>query len=449
MISFSDQGLLSDRVKAAIKTALAMVLAYGVALSMNWDNADWAAFSVAFCTLSTVGESLNKGLLRLCGTFLAILATITLIALFPQGRWQFLIGMTIFTGFCTYMMAGTSRWYFWQLAGLSVPLLALAGGSNPLNDFQTVVTRFEETALGVVSYSLVWLLIWPTSSRGALENAVRRLVAAQRQLAAHYLTPTIGETHDADPEAFRQQATQVLAHLSSLLDGAEVDSYEVWEARRAWRGLIRQLLQLSSTFEHLRQSSTKEFNRELLIPGLPKFAAELDRRFSEIERMLEGHLPEHGPTSVPLNVEEKIGSLSPFHRAALLLYRSQLQEIDKLTRDLFETVADIRNFTRAEVDPAYDSMPLLSSALDPERLASVARWFTGLWLAWFIALYVPDLPDTVTFIVVINSLSMALCVIPQVPIARMFLPVAFGIALGGAIYVLVMPHLTSFASLGL
>jgi hypothetical protein len=150
-----------------------------------------------------------------------------------------------------------------------------------------------------------------------------------------------------------------------------------------------------------------------------------------------------------LNVEEKIGSLSPFHRAALLLYRSQLQEIDKLTRDLFETVADIRNFTRAEVDPAYDSMPLLSSALDPERLASVARWFTGLWLAWFIALYVPDLPDTVTFIVVINSLSMALCVIPQVPIARMFLPVAFGIALGGAIYVLVMPHLTSFASLGL
>src|SRR6516225_741077 len=289
------QRVLSDRFKAAVKTALAMVLAYGVALSMDWDNADWAAFSVAFCTLSTVGESLNKGLLRLCGTFLGILATITLIALFPQERWLFLIGMTIFTGFCTYMMAGTSRWYFWQLAGLSVPLLALAGGSNPLNDFQTVVTRFEETALGVVSYSLVWLLIWPTSSREALENAVRQLVAGQRQLAAHYLTPTIGETRDAGPEAFRQQATQVLAHLGGLLDGAEVDSYEVGEARHVWRGLIHQLLQLSNTFERLRQSSTKEFNRELT--GLPEFAAELDRRFAEIGRMLDGHPPERGPTS--------------------------------------------------------------------------------------------------------------------------------------------------------
>ena len=58
-----DQRVLSDRVKSAIKTALATVLAYGVALSMDWDHAYWAAFAVALCTLSTVGESLNKGLL--------------------------------------------------------------------------------------------------------------------------------------------------------------------------------------------------------------------------------------------------------------------------------------------------------------------------------------------------------------------------------------------------
>ena len=139
-----NQRVLSDRVKTAIKTALATVLAYGVALSMDWGHAYWAAFAVAFCTLSTAGESLNKGLLRLSGTLLGSLAAITLIALFAQDRWLFLIGMTIFTGFCTYMMPGNSRWYFWNVAGLSVPLIALAGGANPLNDFQTVITRSEE-----------------------------------------------------------------------------------------------------------------------------------------------------------------------------------------------------------------------------------------------------------------------------------------------------------------
>src|SRR5499427_4775375 len=183
----ADQRVLSDRVKAAIRTALATVLAYGVALSMDWDNPDWAGFAVAFCSLSTVGESLNKGLLRLAGTLLGSLAAVTLIALFAQDRWSFLIGMSIFTGFCAYMMPGTSRWYFWQVAGFSVPLIALAGGSNlPLNDFQTAITRTEETALGVLSYSLVWLLIWPTSTRETLEDAGRRLAVTHRQLAVHY-----------------------------------------------------------------------------------------------------------------------------------------------------------------------------------------------------------------------------------------------------------------------
>ena len=247
-----DQRVLSDRFKAAVKTALAMVLAYGVALSMDWDNADWAAFSVAFCTLSTVGESLNKGLLRLCGTFLGILATITLIALFPQDRWLFLIGMSLFTGFCTYMMAGTSRWYFWYVAGFSVPLLSLAGGANPLNDFETVIIRGEETALGIVSYSLVWLLIWPTSTRQAFEDAVHRLTAACRQLTARYLAPTIGEAHDASTEAIRRQTRQVLTGLGGLLDGAEIDSYEIWETRHVWRGFIHQLSQLTSTSERWR-----------------------------------------------------------------------------------------------------------------------------------------------------------------------------------------------------
>jgi uncharacterized membrane protein YccC len=445
-----DQIVLSDRVKTAIKTALATVLAYGVALSMDWGHAYWAAFAVAFCTLSTVGESLNKGLLRLSGTLLGSLAAVTLIALFPQDRWLFLIGMTIFTGFCTYMMPDNSRWYFWQVAGLSVPLIALAGGADPLNDFQTIITRSEETALGILSYSLVWLLIWPTSSREALEDAVRRFAAAHRQLAAHYLTPTIGETHDAGPEALRRQTTQVLARLGGLLDGAEIDSYEVWEARHAWRSLIHQLSQLTSTSERWRQSSSdvREVDRWRLIPELAKFASELDRRFAEIERMLEGHPPERGPSSVQLNLEDKgMASLSPFQLAALLLYRSHLQEIDKLTSDLFATVADIRNFTRAKIDPTYEAVPLLPSALDPERLASVARWFTGLWLAWLIALYVPDIPETVGFIVLTNSLSMALCVTPQLPIARTFFPFAFGLAAGASVYVLVMPHFTSFAGL--
>src|SRR5262249_375864 len=155
-----------------------------------------------------------------------------------------------------------------------------------------------------------------------------------------------------------------------------------------------------------------------LMPELPGLAAELDRRFAEIGRMLDGHPPACRPAAVPLNLEEhQIALLSQFHQAALLVYRTHLQAIDTLTPDLFQTVASIRNFSRAKVVPIRHVVPLLPSALDPENLASVARWFTGLWLTVLISLYVPGLPDTVIFIVLTNSILIALCVMPQVPIA--------------------------------
>src|SRR5262249_594610 len=163
---------------------------------------------------------LNKGMLRLAGTALGGLAALTLVAAFPQDRWLFLACMSVFVGFCIFMMSRTSRWYFWYVAGFSTPLLAIAGGFNAVSAFQPVIVRMEETAVGMRSYRLVWLLLWPTSSRNALENAVRRLVAIHRQLIAHYLAPTIGEPHDVEVEALRREASQGLARLGGLLDGA-------------------------------------------------------------------------------------------------------------------------------------------------------------------------------------------------------------------------------------
>jgi CPA1 family monovalent cation:H+ antiporter len=48
--------------------ALAMTIAYAGALSMDWPNPHWAGFAVAAISLSTVGQSLNKGAMRMLGT---------------------------------------------------------------------------------------------------------------------------------------------------------------------------------------------------------------------------------------------------------------------------------------------------------------------------------------------------------------------------------------------
>jgi hypothetical protein len=447
-----DWKAISDRAKPAAKTALAVVLAYGIALSMNWDNPHWAGFAVAFCSLSTVGESLNKGLLRLLGTMVAGLAALTLVAAFPQDRWSFLACMSVFVGFCAFMMSGTSRWYFWQVAGFCTPLLALAGGIDPTNDFAAVILRLEETTVGILSYSVVWLMLWPTSSRDALEKAVRRLVAVQRKLLAHYLAPAIGEAHAEEVDALRREASQGRARLAGLLDGAELDSYETWEAQRAWRGLVHQLSQLTATLERWRQGfpEVRELDGRRLMPELLGLAAELDRRLAEVGRMLDGHPPTGKPASVPLDLEEtEVAAVSPLHQAALLVYRRHLQDIDTLTRALFETAADIGLFSRAKVAPVRAAVPFLPSALDPGRLARVARLLAGFWLALLISLYVPDVPKSADFIVLTTAILMALCAMPQVPVSVAVVPYAFGFVIGSAINILVMSHLSSFALLAI
>ena len=99
---------MSKRFKDAFKTALAIVIAYGIALSMGWEKPMWAAFAVAMISLSTIGQSLNKGILRMLGTLLAAVFSLALIALFPQERWWFMVGLSVFVGLCTYLMGGVN-----------------------------------------------------------------------------------------------------------------------------------------------------------------------------------------------------------------------------------------------------------------------------------------------------------------------------------------------------
>ncbi len=85
--------MLSVRTKESIKTALAMTIAYGIALSMDWDRPYWAGLAVAFISLSTIGQSLNKGAMRMLGTLIALLVSLAIIALFAQERWGFMVAL--------------------------------------------------------------------------------------------------------------------------------------------------------------------------------------------------------------------------------------------------------------------------------------------------------------------------------------------------------------------
>ena len=173
---------LSIRFKESFKTALAMTIAYGIALGMDWDKPYWAGFAVAFISLATVGQSLNKAALRLLGTLVAVVVALTLIALFPQDRWLFILALSVWVGLCTYMMAGGKYQYFWNVGGFVVVVISASAGPDSVDTFHIAILRTEETGLGILVYSLVAVLLWPSNSHAEFNAAARKLAAIQHRL---------------------------------------------------------------------------------------------------------------------------------------------------------------------------------------------------------------------------------------------------------------------------
>jgi hypothetical protein len=445
--------------KDAFKIALAMVITYAIALSQGWGTPFWAGFAVAFCGLTGVGESLNKGMLRVFGTLFGAVMGLVLLAMFPQDRWAFMVAMSLFVAFCTYMMGGTTRWYFWFMAGITVPIVAVTAEPNALYDFNRAVLRTQQTTLGIVVYTLVSILIWPVNSRGSFEGAVRGVMDNQRRLLSLYMDHFIGSPgkaasgQDATQEAtkLRADVTRALGGLPARLDQAELDTYEIWEVRRAWRGFVTQLGALQGTLEAWRQlfHELDALDVVRLLPALPALRAELDARLAAVAGMLNGEAPAHRPVDLPCEVDRaQLAALPHFQQSAVLLAASYLTRLEQETRALFDTASDIRGFSPKDAPRPAVSAPVPRSPLDPDRLIGVLRQTTVLWLTLLLYIYVPDLPVASGLVIVGTVLVMLLAAHPQVQARIFFWPMAFGTLVGAVAHIFIMPHLSSFLGLG-
>jgi len=441
----------SEAFRQSVRVALAMVIAYSISLAMGWDRPHWAGLAVALCSLGTVGGSLNKGLLRILGTFLAGSVAIALIILFPQDRWSYLLAATLYVAYCAYMMGHSSRWYVWFIGGYVMALLALAAGPVGAAEFETVVLRLQQTTMGVVVYTLVATLLWPHQAMAPLLQTVSGLVEVQRRLIAHYVASLERTPTDVDASKLRAQATRGVAQLPAVADGAELDSFEVWETRRLWRRCVADLAALNEALERWRHGfpEIEKLDLERLMPDLAALAAELDARLAEVGRMLAGEAPRRWPEEVaPKLGAGTLDTMARFDRAAVVCCHDQLHRIERLTRALFDTVADIRGFGAQTRQAQTEQRSAQQWTLDPDRLTAAARTFAAVWLVLLACIYIPDLPMPGGVIPVTAALAIQLALMPQLPVRVLVVPVLGTVAFAGAFHIFVMPHLSSFVGLG-
>jgi len=444
--------ILSSRTKESIKTALAMTIAYGIALSMDWDRPYWAGFAVAMISLSTIGQSLNKAALRMIGTLMGMGVALTLIALFAQDRWPFVLFLSIWIGLCTYMMAGTKRQYFWHVSAFVCAIICMDGGPDPVNAFDTAILRAQETGLGILVYSLVAIFLWPSSSRAGFETAVGKLADTQRQLYRAYLDLMNGTGDIGKAQSLKAQAIQEQARFIQFLGAAEGDSYEVREQRQAWRRYQGQVVEFGETLERWHDSfaALQALDVQGLLPNLAAFGGELDLRLGQIEHMLANQRPAQQPTAIELVLDEEAERALPhFHKAALAIGRKQLQRLEILTRSLFNSVSDLKGFGQSIAMPDAAAPPPAPFVPDPDRIMAAFRVMLILWLAWLTLIYVNGIPGGVGVVSMAVPIGMALATMPQISVWQLFKPAMTSVLFAGSLYIFVMPKLSSFTGLGL
>ncbi|MBW2511038.1 MAG: FUSC family protein [Deltaproteobacteria bacterium] len=443
---------LSPQFKEAFKTALAMVIAYAISLSMGWDKPLWAGFAVAFVSLATVGQSINKAAMRMVGTLMGMVVALSLIALFPQDRWAFIAILSIYTTFCAYMMSGSRNAYFWHVSAFVCVIICVNGGADAANAFQIAMLRTQQTGLGILVYSLVSIFLWPVSSYESFKAATGELAVTQLELYRACLRRLQQQTSKEDIMELSAREIQQKARFDQLLAAAETDSYVVHELSNQWRSYQQQVAKLMKTLAWWRESFAEVHSLDLpqLLPSLDKFAGEVERRLQLVADMLAGQPPESSPQNVQLQLERTtLSRLSHFERSALIVTRNRMAGLEELTRTLFEIVADITGngpACEATKVPLVASSPL---SLDLDRLGSLLRYVVVFWSVWLAYLYVQDLPGGSTLVIMASAIGIVVVNTPQLAVAKLILPLTNGLLFATVLYIFVMPTLSGFQSLGL
>lgn len=149
-------------------------------------------------SLSTLGQSIQKGLLRMVGTVTGAAAGLILYFFWGQLRWpcwSCSASISCSWSFCS-CCSRQSSYFFYTSAIVAILIVVQSrGGDTP---FTVAVDRMQETLLGILVYTVLALLLWPRSSLEALKAGVFRITAGFGGLLAARRAPGATRANPVD-----------------------------------------------------------------------------------------------------------------------------------------------------------------------------------------------------------------------------------------------------------
>jgi uncharacterized membrane protein YccC len=454
--------VLSRKTKEAIKTGLSLALVYGIAMQSGWLNPYWAGFAVVMISLQTAGQSIHKGLNRMLGTIPGGIAAIIILALAAQSRWVLMLLASAWIFFTAYMsLRSRNNTYLWTVAGFVCLVLVTSGASTSEDLFEHVVFRVLETAMGIMVYTLISVFLWPLTNAGEIKKTSRGLMATQSAICRagrEKMTGMAATTATPEkPAELHQQELEQITQLAQVLVAEGSESYEVRELRPLWdrfRDLSTALMQSLDRW-HSSMAELVRMDVNAVLPDLPAFFDELDCRFDEIQRLLEGRPARHQPGSVKLSVNQAAAhSLSHFEQAALTVTRTELEAMETLTAALLDCALDLAGQAKDSSTPqplpatAVVSTGIKLPLVDLDNLRAAAYAAMVVCIGFCVWIYVNP-PGHSGWLFLSGTLALVTVGVLQFPVIKLVKPLTVALVLCVCVYVFIMPRLSTYFELGL
>lgn len=308
---------LSSRIHTAAVTALAFVCTYVLAFYWNLDRPFWAGFTVFVISLPSIGQTLQKGVLRMFGTIAGAVAALVLLGLFAQERMLLLSVLSLYLCLMLYLML-TSVYYGYAffISCIVTLIICLMAVHEPQDAFHLSVYRVEETLLGIGVYTVVTLVFSPRTSIKSLYRGVQDLMAGHKALFV------MNEGAGAEGQMSRMYTQyvgmrEILDKVGQLVPAVQLETYQVYRYREHWERAVRcsaELLELQRRWMGTLVAM-KDLDMASLFPHFESRVAELGKLFDRLDALGKEGSP--GGSSKPEDVQplafdesvfEKLGS---------------------------------------------------------------------------------------------------------------------------------------------
>ncbi|EXL01871.1 membrane protein [Brucella anthropi] len=249
----------TDTVVFSVKTFLAAMLAYFIAISFDLPRPFWAVATVYIVAHPLSGAISSKSVYRLLGTLIGGGATIVMVPNLVNEPILLSAAIIAWVSACTFfsLLDRTPRSYVLLLAGYTVLLAGLPLVTAPANTFDTVMSRIEEIGLAIICASIVSHVVFPAHVGTVLVNRIDGWMARAWSLLT---TMAVGECGETQSRVARLGLAADVADLRSFTTHLQYDGSRYRRAISLVRSLqhrLVSLLPLLAEIEDLRRSLVK------------------------------------------------------------------------------------------------------------------------------------------------------------------------------------------------